>query len=293
METRARYVLVGLSSLLAVAIAFGMLMFSLNRGDRDKMAYYAIEFSGGVAGLSVGNTVRFNGIKMGEVRRITIDQNDASQVRVVIAVPSDTPIRQDSEASLSMQGITGLAVVDVTGGSSGSPRLPVGNNEHMSTIRSRRSTLGSVMEEAPNILHQANDVLTRASNLLSEENQTHINDILRGLASVAVSLERQNSNLEAALENLSQASARLNKLLEKDIHESLGYFNNSMKRINELVTELEPGAKRLTGGTADELMRVLNEAYEAARNINRLVETLNSDPQRFLFGDNIPGKPLR
>lgn len=293
METRARYVLVGLSSLLAVAVAFGLLMFSLKRGDQDKNAYYVIEFSGSVAGLSIGNDVRFNGIKVGDVRRFTIDQNDPSQVRVVISVAADTPIRQDSEASLSMQGITGLAVVDISGGSSESPRLPKGDDEHMPTIRSRRSSLGSVIAEAPSVLHQANDVLIRASGILSDENKAHIDSILRSLSATTAALERQNSNLETALENLAQVSVRLNGLLEKDVQQSLAYFNSSMKQLNTLIEDLAPGAKRLTGNTADELMRVLNEAHEAIRNFNQLVNNMNTDPQRFLFGDKPSGKSIR
>lgn len=296
METRARYVLVGFASLMAVAIAFGLLMFSLKRGDKDQVAYYAIDFSGSVAGLSIGNDVRFNGIKVGEVRSFTIDQNDPSQVRVIISMAANTPVRQDSEASLSMQGITGLAVVDITGGSSESPRLPKGDEHDMPIVKSRRSTLSNMIEEAPNLLHQANDVMQRGSNILSEENQDNVNQILKSLAMVSTSLERQNKNLEVAIENMAQASQRLNKvmtavenLVDNDLETSVNYLNSSFKQLHDLVGDIAPGARRLTGDTADEILRVLGEAQEVLRNMNTLVNNLNSDPQRLFFGDNIPG----
>lgn len=299
METKARYVLVGLCSLLAVAIAFGMLMFSLKRGDGNQAAYYAIEFQGGVAGLSIGNDVRFNGIKVGEVRSFTINQHDPSRVRVVISVQAETPVREDSEASLTLQGITGLAVVDITGGTASSPQLPKvlsDDAQNMPVIRSRRSPLGSVIEQAPSLVTQANELLTRSSNLLSPENQASFTQILSSLAAVSTALENQNKNMEAAIENLAKASVTLNRVLEaadrvvgRDLDQGVSYFSDSFKRFNQLLVELEPGAKRLTGGTADELQRVLDEAQDLLRNVNALVNNLNNDPQRFFFGDSVPG----
>lgn len=299
METKARYVFVGLCSFLAIAVACGLLIFSLKHGDKDQIAYYAIDFSGGVAGLSIGNDVRFNGIKVGDVRRFTINENDPSRVRVVIAIQAETPIRQDSEASLTLQGITGLAVVDITGGSAASPRLPKTSSndiDDMPFIASRRSTLGSVMEEAPNMIIQANEVLTRAAGVLSPANQASITQILASLAVVTESLERQNKNIETTMENLAQASLTLNKVLEaadkvigQDLDQGVANFSSSFKRLDDLIQELEPGARRLTGGTADELMRVLNEAQVLLRNVNALVNNLNSDPQRLFFGDSVPG----
>lgn len=295
METKARYVLVGACSLLAIALAFGLLMFSIKHGDKDKLAYYAIDFSGSVAGLSIGNDVRFNGIRVGEVRSFTIDQHDPSQVRVVISVHPDTPIRQDSEASLNILGITGLAVVDITGGSASSPKLPKGDMDEMSVIRSRRSTLGSMLDEAPNLVLRAVELLDRGSNMLSPENQAHLASILESMAVVSATLADQSDNMAITIENLAQASASLNNVLAKadkvigiDLDKGVNYFSDAFERLDSMLAEMEPGARRLTGATADELMRVMNEAQVVLRNMNELLNSLNSDPQRFFFGDNVP-----
>lgn len=299
METRASYVFVGLCSLLAIAVAFGAFMFSLKHGDRDQLAYYAIEFTGGVAGLSIGNDVRFNGIRVGEVRNFTIHQEDPSRVRVIISVKADTPVRENSEANLTLQGITGLAVVDISGGTASSPRLPHKTSDKLDEIpfiKSRRSTLGSVIDEAPNLIHQANELLSRGSNMLSPDNQESLARILSSLAVVSESLERQNHNLETAIENLAKASISLNRVLDsadkvigQDLEQGIANFNSAFKRMDTLLSELEPGAKRLTGGTADELQRTLNEAQALLRNFNALVNNMNSDPQRLFFGNSLPG----
>lgn len=300
METKARYVFVGVCSLVAIALAFGLLMFSLKRGDRDQIAYYAVEFSGGVAGLSVGNDVRFNGIKVGTVRSFTINQDDPSRVRVIITMAADTPIREDSEANLTMQGITGLAVVDISGGTAASPRMRKGNEDNMPLIKSRRSSLGSVIDEAPNLVIQANELLARSSKLLSPENQASLTSILKSFEVTSAALARQSGNLETTIENLALASANLNKVMDSaykifgvDLDAGVAHFSQAFKNLDDLITELEPGARRLTGGTADEILRVLSEAQALLRNMNALVHSLQSDPQRLFFGDPDNGQRLR
>lgn len=293
METKAKYVLVGFCSLLLIALAFGMLMFTIKRGDSKQLAYYAIDFSGSVSGLSIGNDVRFNGIRVGEVRDFTINANDPSQVRVFISVHVSTPIRQDSEASLTMQGITGLAVVDISGGSATSPKLPRGNEDDMPLIKSRRSPLVNAIEEVPSLMYQANELLSRGTNVLSPENQESISNILNSLELVSQALERQSKNMETAFTNIAQASSRLDKVLGTDIEEGIASFKSASKRLDDLLKKIEPGTLRLADGVADELFRTLAEAQVLLRNMNSLIDTINSDPQRFFFGDTVPGMRIK
>lgn len=293
MDTNAKYVLVGFSSLLIIAIAFGMLMFSIKRGDKKELAYYAIEFSGSVSGLSIGNDVRFNGIKVGEVRDFIINPNDPSQVRVTISVQASTPIRQDSEAGLSMQGITGLAVVDISGGSAESPQLPRGSEDDMPLIKSRRSPLSNALEEMPTLMSQANELLTRGSGLLSPANQESIAHILNSLAVVSQALERQSQNMETSLENLAKASTRLDKVLGSDLEDGIASFKSAAGRLDSLLKKIEPGAGRMADNLSDELFRALTEAQVLLRNLNMLVDAINNDPQRFFFGDNVPGLRIK
>lgn len=299
METKAKYVLVGFCTLLAIVISFGLLMFSLNKGDREKLAYYSTVFTGGVAGLSQGNDVRFNGIKVGEVRSFTIDPTDPSRVRVVMSVHADTPVREDSEASLNIQGITGQAVVDITGGSASSPTIPPGTADNMRMIRSKRSPLSSFVNEAPQLITQANELLARGREVFSPENLENISSILRSLAVVSESLERQNGNIESTIENLAQVSVRLNEILGRadkistDFDSGLLQFTATVKSLQNMIDETRPGMRRITGSTADELQRLLNDAQILVRNMNTLVNNINSNPQRFFFGDNVPGYSIK
>ena len=90
METRAHHVLIGLFTVLVVGAA---LMFALWLGKSDadrQFEVYDIVFQEAVSGLSKGGTVEFNGIKIGEVTSIKLD--DPKRVVVIAAVDKNAPI---------------------------------------------------------------------------------------------------------------------------------------------------------------------------------------------------------
>ena len=84
---------------------------------------YDIYFDGTVTGLKTGNPVRYRGIPVGIVTQMEINPDNVEQVRVTVEVNSDTPIKEDASASLEFQGLTGVAFVQLTGGTNDAPPL--------------------------------------------------------------------------------------------------------------------------------------------------------------------------
>ena len=106
METRAHHVLIGLFTLL---VGGGGLLFALWLGksslDRS-FDQYEIVFHEAVTGLSNGSPVQFNGIKVGEVINLRLNENDPSMVLVTIRVAASTPVRDNTRARLLLAGVT-------------------------------------------------------------------------------------------------------------------------------------------------------------------------------------------
>src|SRR3546814_17947755 len=67
-------------------------------------------FVGPVRGLSKGGEVQFNGIKVGQIQNIRLDEDDPNRVLTDIAVDRGTPVRVDSMASTEIQGISRVSV---------------------------------------------------------------------------------------------------------------------------------------------------------------------------------------
>src|SRR5471030_544040 len=121
METRAHYVIVG-SFVIAVLIGVFIAVIWLVGGQFQREgAIYDIYFRGSVSGLGEGAVVRYKGVPIGRVLGIRLDPENVERIRVRVEIDSRTSIKEDAVAELEAQGITGLAFVQITGGSNASP----------------------------------------------------------------------------------------------------------------------------------------------------------------------------
>jgi phospholipid/cholesterol/gamma-HCH transport system substrate-binding protein len=115
METRARYILVGIFTLLSLVAALGFILWLAKVQIDRTYAQYDIVFDT-VAGLGQASAVQYNGVDVGKVLNIALDRFDPSLVRVRIEIYASTPIRQDTMATLASMGVTGVSFVALAGG---------------------------------------------------------------------------------------------------------------------------------------------------------------------------------
>ena len=116
METRAPFVVVGAFVLAAIAAAFGFVYWLHNTGGIGQRASYHLQFDGSVPGLLVGAAVLFNGIRVGEVTDLGLAPDNPRRVNATISVASTTPVRSDTKVGLEFQGLTGVPVIALEGG---------------------------------------------------------------------------------------------------------------------------------------------------------------------------------
>ena len=114
METKANYLMIGGFVLGVLALAFIFVFWMSNFAGGGK--HYYIVFESSVAGLTTGSSVGFNGIRVGEVQSFALDPEDARKVQVLISVRDDTPVRENSHASIQSMGLTGGSGVQITPG---------------------------------------------------------------------------------------------------------------------------------------------------------------------------------
>src|SRR5262249_451709 len=127
METRASNIAVGAFVLVLIVGAIGFVFWVGRFADRVVTVNYHSRFASSAAGLHVGGNVLFGGIPIGHVTAIRVDPDETSLARVDFAVDANVPIKQDSRATLDMQGITGGVLVEITRGSVSSAKLAPGS----------------------------------------------------------------------------------------------------------------------------------------------------------------------
>jgi len=114
MESRVGYTIVGGFLLLIIAITTYFVVWYKGTSERVVYKYYRINTTESVAGLEVGAVVKYMGVTVGKVNNIFINPNNPQEITIIIQVTDNTPVKKDSLAQLSAQGITGLLYVDIS-----------------------------------------------------------------------------------------------------------------------------------------------------------------------------------
>jgi phospholipid/cholesterol/gamma-HCH transport system substrate-binding protein len=193
METRARYVLIGLFTLAVVVAGFAFVYWLETTGGLTKRTPYVIRFQSSVSGLLPGSAVLFNGIRVGEVTSLALVPDDPRQVEAAISIDAATPVRTDTEVSLDFQGLTGVPVVILNGGTS-NPPASAGNRP---PILFADKSAGQTMSNA------ARQVLGRIDKVL-EDNSDSLHSMLTNLDNFSKALGRNSDRVDSILTGLER-----------------------------------------------------------------------------------------
>ena len=123
METRANFVLIGSFTLAVIAAAFGFVLWFQSLHTTKARSPLRIVFEGSASGLRNGGSVNFNGIRVGEVVSVKLD--DPRRVVALAMVENAAPIRKDTLVGLEFQGLTGVAAISLKGGEVAAPPVPL------------------------------------------------------------------------------------------------------------------------------------------------------------------------
>src|SRR5258707_559595 len=114
MEPRANFVLIGSFTLAVIAAAFGFVLWFQSLHTTKARSPLRVVFEGPAAGLRNGGSVNFNGIRVGEVISVKLD--NPRRVVALAMVENNAPIRKDTLVGLEFQGLTGVAAISLKGG---------------------------------------------------------------------------------------------------------------------------------------------------------------------------------
>ncbi|WP_181702330.1 MCE family protein [Chthonobacter albigriseus] len=283
MESRANYAAIGLFVLVMLMAGLGFLFWLTNAGERARQAEIRVVFSEAVTGLNTGSAVLFNGIKIGEVADLSLDQNDPNTVIAIIRVDRTKPIRTDTRATLSYQGLTGVANLQLAGGSKNAPLLvDSAGPEGIPTIEAEVSPFQDILESARNVLTKADSAMTAIDEFVTE-NRPSVSQTVRNVQSFTKALSDNSDQVSGTLENVSKAAAALGDIS--------GEIKGSAQRVEEILNAVDPAkvaqvVDQLTQ-SAERLDRVMaraetvadgidpNTINEAVRNVSDAARTLN------------------
>ena len=268
METKANYLMIGGFVLGVLALAF-IFVFWLSNFSGGGKRYYVV-FENSVAGLTTGSSVGFNGIRVGEVQTFALDPQDARKVQVLISVRDDTPVRENSHASIQSMGLTGGSGVQITPGTPDSPFLVATAEDPIPAIKADSGSGQGVFEAGSAALNNANVFISKLNALL-DQNEAAINTTMTNVQQVTTMLAEKKDDIGQAITDV-KTGAESFKSLSSKLEVSLG--------------DNMDGLTRQARDSLQEFGNFMREGRRVAVTLNRILEKLEADPKGFLLGGN-------
>ncbi|NLY34051.1 MAG: MCE family protein [Alcaligenaceae bacterium] len=213
MEPKAHHVLIGIFTVVCTAAA---LLFALwlGKSSADNNArFYIIEFNQGVSGLSKGSAVQYSGIKVGDVVSLSLHPDDPRKVLARVRIQANVPIKQDVTAKLNITGITGLSVIEFSGGSPGSPEL-VGVDDEDPVIVATPSALMALLSNGESLMYNLTELIVNARNVLSDENAEKIGNTLDNIEDISNFLSAKETSVDGLLTELTAMVKQVNGVMK-------------------------------------------------------------------------------
>lgn len=292
------YTLVGAFVLVLGAALVGVVLWIASGGSMQKKydLYLAIEEES-VAGLNLNAPVKYNGVEVGKVKDIKLDPADPKRVRLLFAIERGTPVRQDTVAVLKTQGLTGIAYVELGGGSPASPAPQAIAPETYPQIRTRASLSTRLENVLSTVLAKLDRTSTNIDALLSDENRAALKSTLADIAVVSHTIAARKGVIDTGivdagrtLDNSARVTAQLGPVIAKvsrsaDAIEKMGndvaLATTSTARSVGLVGA---DAQRFAAETLPQVEHLLGELTGLSGSLRRLSEQASRDPAALLRG---------
>ncbi len=287
---------------VSVAIAsfiFFVIWLTGRTGEQD-LTRYTILFHKDVSGLSVGGPVKYMGMKVGSVVLMDIERSDGVKIRVDIDILTSTPVDSGTFASLALQGITGVAVVNLETEPGAHPPLDIPAGREHPVIPVRIVGFSALMSNAPEIMDKLNNILGQAEKILGEENQNAIAGTLENIESLteALAAEREAigalpGNLNATVADIQSTVRQLQAMisdLQPGIRSTIENVNQSSQnlasltgRVDGMLQDHEQDIGHFMEDGLAEAPALMAQTRDVLRDLEKILQDLQDSPSQLIY----------
>lgn len=257
-----------------------------------------------VEGLAPSAAVTINGLTVGKINTITIQEN-TGKLLVEIQMNNEFPIAKSSKASIYEPGFIGgkqIAIIpnfeDKNYAQSGDYLQP---EVKLGLTASLEKNLAPIQEKLDKLLLNADAMITNINNVLDANTQANLkktiaelNTTITNFSSVSGDLKKITSEnkdkLGTVVANLDKTTGNFAKISEDLEKAKLGAtvenLEKTLANVNKLMADMEAGK-----GTMGKLMKdeaMYNNLTKASKEIELLLQDLRLHPTRYvnvsLFG---------
>ena len=261
-----------------------MLWLSAGIAGKKHYSTYQSIIRESVSGLSLDAPVKYLGVNVGKVSEIAIDPANSSQVRLRFRIETGTPIKQDTDAVLKTQGLTGIAFVELTGGTAGAKALVPATDDDIPTIASKLSLSTRLENVLTTVLANVDRMSDNLNSVFDADNRAALKQTLAATSALMQDLAAQKGNLSAGIadaarvaRNTAQASLQFNNAIDR-----ITAAADSVDKLGKITTSASESAGRSVDAAASGIQKVTSDAGPART--QRLSEQTERNPNSLLLG---------
>lgn len=302
METKANYVLIGGFTVLTVIFLLLFTLWATRFSSSRDWREFEIVFSEPVTGLTEGSSVQYNGLAVGTIDSLSLDERDPRKVIAILKLRRNTPIKVDTRAKISQQGITGVPFILLSGGSPNAAPLEAPADGGPPIILTSPSAL-------QNIADTANRLVARLDLLVSDDNVRRISATLENLQQATDTLASHREDIGQLLVNARESTAALKTTLATANGTLQGIDRNLVQRLpglldkldstitrldraagnaNAMLEENRPGLRNFTHNDLAEVGPTLVELRAVLKDLHEITSRMKQNPAGYILGRNAP-----
>jgi phospholipid/cholesterol/gamma-HCH transport system substrate-binding protein len=308
MNNKVNYTLVGFIVLFGIALMTAFTYWLMKPSADEETKKYLIYFNESVLGLNIDAPVKYRGISVGKVVRVRVNPSNSEQVEVLISILSTTPVKSNTVAQLTAQGITGLSYINLSLGDNNTPALVKKEGESYAVIKSIPSFFENFEKSLGSLSTQLSTTLSGTERLLNNENQEQITLLLHRAAGVMDKMEKLLDDktihsLQASTQNLESITQKVDKVVpnidnlitksvdwEEKTSVSLGSIMTSYLSIRAAMDEIKTAAangqfnfRDISADVVPTMNETLIEMQEMMINIEDVLNKYERSPADALF----------
>lgn len=248
-------------------------------------------------GLKSGTPVTVNGVKIGNVDAVTLEEKTA-KIKVTLSCSKDFLFSKNSKAEIysSLLGGTSMQIVpvfdDAPLAESGEILTSSIKEDMMTSLSSK---IDPTQEKINRLLTDSNATINSINTLLDEKTVADLKKAISDLSSTMQHLNKSTimlnkmlatnqEHLNASLQNTNKITADLakvsNNLANADIDKTIKETQSAIANLNAVLADMEKGNGSLGKLMKDEIL--YNNLSNSSKQLELLLEDLRLNPKRYM-----------
>jgi phospholipid/cholesterol/gamma-HCH transport system substrate-binding protein len=256
-----------------------------------------------VEGLTVSAPVTINGLVVGKVSKISIDNNSA-KIKVEMQINSNFPIKKTSIAQIYAPNPIGgkqIAVLPTKTGADAVDGDSLVSSSKLGLTDELTKQMLPLKDKITKLLDNANDMLENVNQVLDTKSKENLRKSLSDLSETIAQfkelskginsmLVQNNTKIKGTINNIEKASANFVKvsdtLAKINISQTAKSFEKTLVNVDKLLIDMQAGKGSMGKLIKDDAL--YNNFNKTSKELELLLQDLRLNPTRYvnvsLFG---------